>query len=185
MKYAVQLVDIAEQLHEVTDVMRDEIMTYSIYDVEYADDSSTANMRLRMLMSTTVAIYLTISAVRIIEEMDDASEDVICTNIEHLLNSLFIRTTDGTPYFVFPLCDYMDDHGFTPRDLAEELYAIIHDSFLSTEAFDSEAYQEIVSFFMEIPEDIDLYDFTLAEQFRYHLGMDSNGLVRGLMVIVG
>lgn len=184
MKYAVQLADISEQLHEVTDSMRDEVMLYSIYDMGYTDNGGIANARMRKLMAVTVAIYLSVSAVRVSEEMDEDSADIICVQIEHALNDMFIRTTEGTPYFVYPFREYMDDHGITSQGLAEELYVTIHEAFLSTEAFDSEAYQEIVSFFMEIPEDIDLFDFTLAKQFRYRLGMDSNGLVRGLMVIV-
>lgn len=184
MRYAVQLADIAEQLHEVTDAIREEVLLYSIYDIGYTDNGGLANSRLRKLMAVSVAIYLTVSAVRVSEEMDEDTEDIICTQIEHALNDMFIRTTDGTPYFVYPFREYMDDHGITAQGLAEELYTIIHDSFLSTEAFDSEAYQEIVSFFMDIPENIDLYDFTLATQFRYRLGIDSTGLVRGLMVIV-
>jgi len=169
----------------VTDVMREEIMLYSIFDMGYTDEGGMAAMRMRKLLAVTAAIYLSVTAVRVSEEMDDDSEDIIRTQIEHALNDMFIRTTDGTPYFVYPFREYMDDHGLTSRSLADELYTVIHEAFLSTEAFDSEAYQEIVSFFMDIPEDIDLYDFTLATQFRYRLGMDSNGLVRGLLVIVG
>lgn len=185
MKCAVQLGDIAEQLLEITDQLTDDMSEYSIFEFGYTDDGRLAEVRLRKLTIMAATIYLTINAVRVSEEIDDTSSELICRHIEQVLNDAFIRTSEGTPYYVFPIGDYLDDHGLTAKDLAYEIYTAIHEAFLVTESFDSVPYQEIVSYFMEIPEDIELYDFTLTEQFRYRLGVNPDGRVRGLMVIVG
>lgn len=183
MKFVVLLTDISEQLLEITDQISSELLHYSIFNVGYKDDENIAQVRLRKLTIMSVMIYLTITAVRVSEEMDETTERIVTTQIEHVINDTFIRSTDGTPYHVYPIIDYLDEYNLTSADLAIELYDAINDSFLSTETFDSAAYQEIVSYFMDIPDDIDLYDFTLAERFRYRLGANADGRIRGLMVI--
>lgn len=185
MRYAVPLGDIAEQLFEITDQLFEDIWRYTIFDFGYSDDAKLAEVRLRKLTAVATTIYLTVNAVRVTEEMDDTTETIICQQIEHVLNDVFVRTVDGTPYYVFPICDYLDDHGLNANDLAREIYLTIHDAFMSHEAFEASAYLEIVNWIMDIPEDIDLYDFTLSEQFRYRLGVNPDGRIRGIMIIAG
>lgn len=177
MKYVVRLADISEQLLEVTDHITPELIGTSVFDADYFEAGGLASSRLRKLITYVSAIYVLLVAIRVTDDVDVKTSDIIHRHIEHTLSEVFYRDNE----LIYPLSDYDASIG----ELAHELYDSVHDAFLATESFDAMAFQEIVNYIMDIPNDIDLYDFTLIENYRFLIGMGEDRKIRGTLIIVG
>ena len=186
MRYAILLQDIAESVLEASDWMVPEVHASELYsDLLRIASTSIERRRIDRIISISICIYLTVSAIREGSDYCDMTSEIIHRAIEHHINEAYVRTSDGTPYYVEPIMSYLDTNPReTSRTIAHDLYTLIDDAFLNTEVFDSEPYQYIVTHLNEIPDDAQLFEYSHSHEFRYQLYVLPSGLIDGMMVVL-
>lgn len=176
MKFAVLLEDMSAQLFEIAD----QLWSDGIEGLFGGDYQGTEKTRVRKLYLSAVAIYLIFTAIRDRETLDSATYRQIQLHIEEYINTRFDK--DGS--WVEPVGSYLASNDMGVEQLAKEIMDEIDVAFITTQAFESNPYLEIVTIIGDQVEPEYMYRFSRTSRIRFYIDIYQPNSISGMVVVV-
>lgn len=176
MKFAVSLEDISAQLFEVADQLWSDGME-GLFGGDYVGTEKT---RIWKLFITSVTYYLVFVAIRDRETLDKTTRRQIQYHIEEYINVRFDK--DWT--WIEPVGEYLTSHDMSVEQLADEILEEIDEAFITTQAFESHPYLEIVSLMGDQVEPEYMYRFSRTSRIRFYIDICRPNSISGMIVVV-